>query len=101
MTTRGISAEQIHKLGIAIGKFLSNPSTDNEAMLQTLVRETAVLLPNYHDRWLCEVVRDNLERNNFLVGSSDSTRIANRSRLSKLVKGAGKVLHSHHEQNDE
>lgn len=101
VTTRGISADQIHKLGIAIGKFLSNPNTENEGMLQTLVRETAVLLPNYHDRWLCEVVRDNLERNNFLVGSSDSTHIANRSRLSKLVKGAGKVLHSHHEQNDE
>lgn len=100
VTTRGISADQMHKLGIAIGKFLSNPNEDNESMLQTMVREIAVLLPQYHDRWLCEVVRENLERNNILVGSSDSTKIRSHSRLSSLVKGAGKVLH-HHDHSDE
>lgn len=99
VTTRGIRAEQMHQLGIVIGKFLSNPNEENEHNLQTMVREIAVLLPQFHDRWLCEVVRDNLERNNILVGSSDTTKIRSHSRLSKLVKGAGKVLH-HHEPSE-
>lgn len=98
VTTRGMTIEQSYKIGLGIGKFLSNPNKDNEHMLQSLVREVAVMLPQYHDRWLCDVVRDNLERNNIYLGSSDSSvSTADRSRFSKLVRGAGKILHPHGE----
>lgn len=92
-TTRGITKDQIHRVGVAVGKYLAKPNEENEKYLHDVVREVATVLPAFHDKWLCDVVRQNLEQSNFFVGRSDSTAMADRSRLSRLVKTANRVIH--------
>lgn len=96
VTTRGMRADQLHKLGLFIGKYLANPSTENEHALQQLVRDMTVVLPLFNGKWLCDVVKQNLEQSNYFSGQSDSTNLADRSRLSRIVHKAGQVLHHDH-----
>lgn len=85
-TTRGISKEQMRKVGEAIGSYLMNPNPDHEQNLAAVVREITVPLPLFSERWLCDSVKENLEQNNYFSSSDSSGLALGPSRLSKLVK---------------
>ena len=85
-TTRGISREQMRKVGEAIARYLMNPNPDHEKQLSSVVREITVPLPLFSARWLSDPVKENLEQNNYFTSSDSSNLALGPSRLSKLVK---------------
>lgn len=85
-TTRGISREQMRKVGEAIGRYLMNPNPENEKQLAVVVRAITVPLPLFSERWLCDSVKENLEQNNYFTSSDSSSTALGPSRLSRLVK---------------
>lgn len=84
-TTRGVNVDDMYRLGLLIGKFLASPTPENEKKLAGLVRDLTLLLPLFSDRWLQQVVKDNLGGNYTFLAHSDSAS-SDQSKLSRLFK---------------
>lgn len=98
-TTRGVTKEQMEKIGVAIGKFLINPDPNNEQTLRNIVRETTVVLPIYNADWMCELVKNNLVEANYFNLNSDTSSMyddAHHTRIGKVFSAVGHKLHLGH-----
>lgn len=95
-TTRGVSSEEMEKIGFAIGKFLVNPDPKNEEHLRSLVRETTLIMPIFNVQWLCDTVKANLVEANYLNSESESSTLhdsAHINRIGQMLSAVGHKLH--------
>ncbi len=88
-TTRGANAAQMREVGGHIAQFLRNPSDENLKRLRDRISRITVGLPTFFEYWLCDVVRDNLNKMSFM--SSDSTQIADSIHPTRLHTLARKL----------
>ena len=75
----------MYHIGVALGKYLTNPNPENAAELKQIVRATSVKMPFFSDKWLSPLVKENLlQQTKFKSDSASEMSMG--SRFSLLLR---------------
>ncbi len=83
VTTRGVKAKDLVKLGEEIAKFLKTPDDNNLKHLKKLVMDISYSLPPFASKWLSPIVIENLKALQAQHSISDTTIVRDNVRKDR------------------